>query len=238
MNPEKLSEKTKNVINNIKQRVKYENKPGGIIISAPPGRGKTTLAVILADYYEEKKINLKEQIANGYEDFMKKFPEAIKKGHKVMIYDEGGDISKRRALTVSNYNILRIYDLFRGYKIFLIHILQNFNMLDRALIDSEVPRALFYINDRNKKRAVYSCYSLKKMYYIKSFMANPKNIIKNKAFLYIPPNFKGIFFDLPYFRREELYNLSIGGKTDILKNLVKKKEEKGVKVPNFDKTFN
>ena len=198
-----------------KQRVQVENKPCGVIVVSPPGRGKTTLAIHIAETYEGKKINFKEYLANGFEDFNRVLAGArYKDDVGVVIYDEGGDVDKRRFMSDTNFKIRRILQLARGFKKFLILCIQDFSLLDESVLNTEVFQFLVFIPWRGAKHANYSCYSLNRMFWILYRMKNLKN--KSWAYRLVTPNYRGQFWNLSPSRADELETYSLGAKDTML----------------------
>jgi len=199
-----------------KQRIK-ENKPCAILIVAPPGRGKTTLAVHIAENFSGNKCIFEKQLGNGFEDFNKKLQITRALNLDEVIYDEGGDVDKRRWMSDTNYKIRRILQLYRGFKKLLILCIQDFSLLDESVLNTEVIQYMYYIDDRNMSYAKYRCYSLSRMYFVLFKMSKIKN--KNMAFELVRPNYRGTFFDLLPERAKELEEYSLMAKRNLLDDL-------------------
>lgn len=205
-----------------KKRVQEENKPCGILIVSPPGRGKTTLAVHFAEEYEGKQINFKDYIGNGFDDFNRVLAEARRRPEQgCVIYDEGGDVSKRKAMSDTNFKVQRILELARGFKKLIIFCIQDFSSLDRNVLNREVFQLMYYIPWRGKSYAKYSCYSLNRMFWLlnsmKKLAGNHMN--PQMAYRFVSPNYRGDFYNLSVVRAEELDKYSTGSK-DVLLDVI------------------
>lgn len=129
------------------ERIRTDH-PTALLISGESGTGKTTLAVHCAEFFQQAPINPEEQIGIGFDDFIRKFEQAQKKGYKVVIYDEGGDASKYRFMSTKNQNARTFLDQYRITNIFIIHIIQLFDEIDPSLSKRSAYRALLYIPKR------------------------------------------------------------------------------------------
>ena len=201
-------------IEDLKTRVQQNNKAAVIIIDGGVGEGKTTLAVHLADEYQNAEIDLEKQYAFGGIEFAAKLEKCFNERLPVVIYDEGGDFTKRQALSGFNKNMLRLFEVFRAFGIMVIVVLPNFSVLDEHLFNLKLPRMLLNCHNRSNRSGNYRAYSLKRMMYIKEFMK--KNVIKEKAYKVIQPNFRGHFLDLPKDRAEKLNKICLKGKLGIV----------------------
>jgi hypothetical protein len=189
-------------------------KASVIIIDGGVGEGKTTLAVQCADYYQGKPIDFKKQLAMGAEQFNEKLIQCFNEKLPVLIYDEAGDFSKRGALTKLNSMVNRIFETFRTFRILIILVLPNFNMLDRALFDNQIPRLLLHCHKRSRVEGRFKGYSLTQMSYIKEKMKDV--IIKSNAYKFGNPNFRGKFSNLEPLRAIELDKFTTNQKTMII----------------------
>lgn len=205
-------------------RVKRK-KASLIIVSGGIGEGKTTFAVHLADYITKTEINFKDIICIGGDNFkanLIRIAQEETKTNKVIIYDEAGDFSKRGALTSFNQMINRIFELYRGFKIIVIMVLPDFNVLDNQLFANKIPQQLYYCHGRKETYGNYKGYSLNKMYKLKEWTKKKNN--PHKPYKLVSPNIYGHFKDLSPLRSKKLDIFSTTGKIDILND---KKLEKG-----------
>jgi len=218
---------TKSLKKNIDiQLERVENKRASmIVIDGAVGTGKTTLAVEIMDYINSKTgkdkviLNPKEhpQIALGGKEFIGCFNKCYKEGYKVLTYDEGGDFSKRGAITKLNRTLNRAFETYRGFKILVIICLPNFSILDSLLFENEIPRLLVHITDRSKYQGEYFLYSLSQMNWLRYWFNKLNVATRKKAFSYVLPNAKGHFKNLPPMREKELDKLSTAGKSKVWK---------------------
>lgn len=198
----------------LKDRIK-DNKASLLVIDGGVGQGKTTLAVHIADEYQGSPINLNYQYAMGGDMFQEKLQICENLGLIVLIYDEAGDFSKRGALTSFNKRLNRIFETFRAFKILIIIVLPNFNVLDEHLFDLKIPRLLVNVTNR-KKYGNFRAYSLYRMHYIRHKMRDKRLVIKEMAYTKVYSNFKGQFLDLSPERSNELEKISTSGKKNII----------------------
>jgi len=191
-----------------------DNKASMILVDGGVGQGKTTLSVEIADFIEGKPIDLKNQLALGGTDFIKKLKLCFMNKNKVLIYDEAGDFSSRGALTQFNHMLNRVFETYRAFKIIIILVLPSFTDLDKSLFKKQIPRILIHCSERNNNYGNYSVYSLWHMWYILYKMK--KLIVKNDAFRFTTPCKHGHFLNLPAKRSKELDFISTTNKKDIL----------------------
>lgn len=202
-----------------KERIQVHNKPCAIMIVSPPGRGKTTLAVHLAEEYEGRQINYKDYIGNGFEDFNRVLASARRRPDQgVVIYDEGGDIDKKRALSDTNLKVRRILQLARGFKKLIIMCLQDYSGLDRSLLKLEVFYFMYYIPWRGGNYADYNAYSLAKMMQLLNKMNFLEKQYKLPQLAYgsVHPNYRGHFWNLSEKRASDLEVYSNEAKDSLL----------------------
>lgn len=198
-----------------------------ILIDGGVGLGKTTLATHIMDYIN-KKFGQDEvcfsrrdhpQIALGGQEFIGCFRACDKQKLHVVTYDEGGDFSKKRAITQFNHYINRVFETYRGFKILVIICLPNFNMLDSSLFDNQIPRMLLHLRDRNNNYADFVAFSLSQMNWIRYWFDKLPKGVKHKCYNHCQPNFRGHFLNLPPARSRLLDILSTYGKRNLNKNI-------------------
>jgi len=189
-------------------------KASMLVIDGGVGEGKTTLAVEAADEYQGSPIDLAKQKAIGGNDFQRKLNICVKEKLPVIIYDEAGDYNKRSALTKFNRQLNRVFETFRAFQILVIIVLPNFNVLDNALFDKQIPRMLLHCERRTRSYGTFRAYSLYRMFYIKKKMT--KLTVSAQAYSSTTPNFYGQFLDLPPKRSNELELSSMKGKKDVI----------------------
>lgn len=197
-----------------KKRV-TSKKASLIIVDGGVGQGKTTLAVLLADYIEGNFINLKSQLGLGGKDFISKLFGAVDKGYKVVIYDEAGDFDRKGAISRFNRMLNRVFDTYRTFKIIIILVLPSFKVLEDSLFDKKIPRMLVNAHTRKKNYGCIRGYSLYRMYLVKHLMKKLK--VPPQAYNIIVPNFRGNFLDLDEKRSNELDKISTESKKEVLK---------------------
>lgn len=191
-----------------------------LIFDGGVGKGKTTLASHSADFINSlhglPPIKFKEQLATGGGDFLKKLRICYDKKLPCIIYSEAGDFNRRGALTRFNALLTRTFETFRAFRIVVILDLPNFNVLDKGLFDSNVPRLLIHIDDRTAKSGNFRGYSLYRMFYLRARME--KLTVKAFAYELVRPNFYGHFLNYPPQREKELDAFTIKGKLKILRS--------------------
>lgn len=190
------------------------NKASLIVVDGPLGSGKTTLSVSFADFIQRKPINLQEQLSMGGDDFQSKLQICIDKGHRVLIYDEAGDFSKKAVMTKFNRNLSRIFDTFRTYKMIIILVLPDAMKLDNHIISSRVSRLLIHCEERSETSGKYRVFSLSDFYWI-AYHAK-QQIVKPKAYSMQRPLYVEYFHPLPKKRQTELDEISTASKREIL----------------------
>ena len=197
-----------------KDRVVNQNKASLIIIDGAVGSGKTTLGVHCCDYLMGKRIKFEEQLGTGGGDFTEKLYVCATKQYVVVAYDEAGDFTSRGALSRFNAQLNRIFETYRVFKIVVILILPNFNVLDKSLFNKGIVRALIHCHNRTNKYGCFSIYTANQIYYLLEKMRTL--IVKPKAYQYVSAWAYGKFKNLPLSRSNELDDYSSKNKLDIL----------------------
>lgn len=219
-----FSEKLAENLDDAWLRIK-KNKASCIIIDGGVGEGKTTLAVHIADYFNVKygdgqliSLNVDDhpQLAIGGKDFAKQMRTCFIKGKIVIIYDEGGDYSKRGAMTQFNAFLNRVFETYRAFRILVVICLPSMYVLENTLFDNKIPRLLLHCQDRDENDGSFKAYSLHRMFFLRSYMKKLED--KNFAYKIVQPNFLGHFLNLPPDRAKALDKLTISGKLDILQD--------------------
>lgn len=198
------------------------NKAVAIIITGGVGEGKTTLAVHCADYINSKYglpvIKLEPddypQLSIGGREFVQKMKKCFLSNLPIVIYDEGGDYSRKSAMTTFNLMLNRVFETYRALRIVVIICLPSLYVLDKSLYDNKIPRLALHCYNRNMKHGMFKGYSLHRMYYLLDDMKK----FSDKGFAYKKnePNFYGRFLDLPPERSKMLDAITVKGKLDIL----------------------
>lgn len=209
-------------IDSLMERIK-RNKASMILIDGNVGEGKTTLGVHIADYVNLRygkgvTIDLHRQLAMGGKDFGEKLLLCHDEKEAVLIYDESGDFDKKTTISRFNRNLMRIFEMYRGFKIILILCLPKFYKLENELFEIGIPRMLLHVENRSERQGSFRAFDLEQMYYIKE--AAKKIIVKPKAYDQGQPNFYGHFLDLPADRSGELDRISIASKRREVKKTV------------------
>jgi len=195
-------------------------KASVLIIEGGVGEGKTTIAVEVLDYINSKynlpPIDLidRPQLAMGGAEFMQKLRVCHEKKLPVVAYDEAGDFSRRGSLTQFNSMLNRTFETFRAFRILVVIILPNFNVLDQNLFDNKIPRLMISLKSRGSSYGSYGGYSLYRMALLRSYMQKMR--IKNYAYSLVRPNFRGHFKNLPINRCRDLDQISTSNKLAIL----------------------
>lgn len=236
--------------------------------------GKTTLAVQGIDYVNKKRgkpeMDLTQtdnvQYALGGEDFLRKLPKASAQGYRIVVYDEGGDYSRKGAMTRFNKTMEKAIDVMRVHKCIIIFVCHYFpKQVPSEMMDKGLVSCLLHCVSRKPNQS----YTEVKVYEREStaYMVNHWiKFVKVPGHIYrMTPNFKFEFHNLSEERskllamlgkakKKELWDLteiSLGGlmtQQDLASNLrvsvswVKKKikecEEEAEKVYKNKKYYN
>lgn len=203
----------------LKDRIYNKKKASLIIIDGYQGEGKSTLAIQIAEYYQQEEIDFNIQYAIGGKDFQTKFDLCIENKKQVIIYDEAGDFDKYSTYTDFNKVMTQFFRTFRTYKIFIILVLPNFNDLDPRLFKNGVPRLLIHCHKKSETSGQFSAYGLWRMEHLRlKLRTMSQKILPQEVYKYVRPNFKGEFYDLDPKKRALLDELSTKGKEDIKTN--------------------
>lgn len=170
-----FSEKLAENLDDCYTRIK-KNKASCIVIDGGVGSGKTTLGIEIADYFnkkyaeqEEVSLEIKDhiQLAMGGKEFAKYMRLCFMQGKIVIIYDEGGDYSKRGAMTQFNAFLNRIFETYRAFRILVIICLPSMSVLENTLFDNQIPRLLLHCYDRGDNNGCVKAYSLHRMFFLR-----------------------------------------------------------------------
>lgn len=204
-----------------------KKKAAMIVVDGSVGEGKTTLGVHIADY-----VNLKYgknghwvdldgehiQLAVGGKDFGEKLLLCHKEKLLVLLYDEAGDFDKKTTLSRFNRNLMRIFEMYRGFRILVVLCLPKFYKLENELFENGIPRLGVHTEGRTETQGNFRAFDLEQMYYIKHHAQ--KIIVKPKAYDFGIPNFYGHFLDLPPWRSQALDRLSTSTKRSEVRKTV------------------
>jgi len=202
-------------IDDLIERIR-KKKASLIIVDGGVGEGKTTEGVHLGDYVNVKygdrvPIDLKgPQMAMGGKEFGEKLIMCHDKNLLVIMYDEAGDFDKKTTLSRFNRNLMRIFEMYRGFRILVIICLPRFYKLENELFDLGIPRLLIHCENRTENTGNFRAFDLEQMYYIKHHAM--KIIVKPKCYDFGMCNFHGHFLDLPPERSRELDAVSVASK--------------------------
>lgn len=218
-----FSEALAESLDDLDDRVYRLNKAAMIIIDGGVGEGKTTLAIEIMDYLNQRhglpQVDLTlqgvKQLAMGGEDFGKKLLICQAAGLPVEAYDEAGDFNKRGSLSRFNALINRTFETYRAFKVIVILVLPSFSVLDQEIFDKNIPRLLIRVHSRTQNQGNGKAFSLYRMLWIREKMK--KLIVKTQAYGLVDPNFHIHFKDLSPERSKLLDDLSTKGKIKELK---------------------
>ena len=211
-------------IDDLMSRIK-KKKASLAIFDGGVGEGKTTLgAAHIVDYVNIKYGNGQPvdfngpQVAMGGKEFGEKLLVCHDKKFLVIAYDEAGDFDKKTTLSRFNRQLMRVFEMYRGFKILVILCLPRFYKLENELFDLGIPRLLIHCEDRTENQGNFRAFDLEQMYYIKHWAS--KIIVKPKCYDNGMPNFYGHFLDLPPERSAELDRVSVASKRQETKKTV------------------
>lgn len=220
-------------INDLIKRIDT-NKASCIIIDGQMGEGKTTLAVECGEYtemvynqsintknfYKYNDIILKNQLGMGGDDFQEKLQICKDNKHRVIIYDEAGDFSRRGAITQFNQRLNRVFQTFRTFRVLIILCLPCFDILDNDFFKIGVPRLLLNCHNRGESQGDIRGYGLEEMFYLKHYMK--KEVVPLKVYQKVTPNFRGHFLNLPESYCAEVDRVSTKAKEETLSSNILK----------------
>lgn len=180
----------------------HNNIPAVIVIDGGQGSGKTTLAVELTDVANfltgkpqvdlEEKENL--QYGLGAEQFLSKLPKGAMAGFKASIYDEGGDYSRKGALSRFNKALDQAMATVRTFGSIIFIIVHDVARLPSEMFTKQIVTCLIHCKQRNPN----SSYSTAEVY---SYV-NLCYVLDNKKHVVVPEwAYKGCDF---HFRFKDL----------------------------------
>ena len=217
--PERIYKFLKGALTNI-----HDNIPAVITIDGGQGSGKTTLAVELADAINhltgKPELNLLEtentQYGLGAEQFLKKLPKSSSEGYLVNIYDEGGDYSRKGALSRFNKAMDQAMATVRVYKSIIIIIVHDFAKLPREMYDKQIVTVLIHC----KQRTPGSGYSTAEIYDYNNlcYVLDNKKNVKVPEHAYKGANWHFRFKDLHPQRSQQLAKLCSIKKKELWEN--------------------
>lgn len=216
------------LIDSCKERIK-DNLPSAILIDGSSGSGKTTIAVEIGEYYQEKPLIFAEQLANGVEDFKQKLELCKDLNHSVIIFDEAGEASRKSSPSKINRTVVRLFELYRGYNILVLICLPRFYFLEGDILQLGIIRALVHTQrKRGRSYSDFKIFRVKQMmmirYWVKK-LADPTDCYK-----YGVPQTKGHFLDLAPERSKELAEFSLRSKrVEMKKNFLGIKDRMDMK---------
>lgn len=187
-----------------------------IVVDGGVGEGKTTLSTHIADY-----INIRygtgqplafegPQMAMGGKDFGEKILVCHDEKLLVLVYDEAGDLDKKTTMTRFNRNLMRIFEMYRGFQILVVLTLPRFWKLENELLDLGIWRMTVHCEDRTEHYGNFRVFDIEQTYYLKHHAT--KIIVKPKCYDFGMSNFQGQFLDLSPARSKELDRVSIAAK--------------------------
>lgn len=190
-----------------------------LIIDGGLGEGKTTLAIEIADYINEKYAGKDIEIEScqysiGAEKFVNHLTLCYHKGFHVCVYDEAGDFNKRSSLANMNKHLNNVFNMYRSLKVLVIICLPSASFLDSDLFLKGIVRGALHLHKRDKVKGYYAGYDLDRINWVKKKMDFSPT--KSLAYSKVKPNFEGEFYNLPEPRATLLDKVSTKGKLDFL----------------------
>lgn len=201
-----------------------KGKASLIIVDGNVGEGKTTMGTHVGDwvnvmYGKRGPVDFRgPQMAMGGKDFGEKLLVCHDQKLLVIIYDEAGDFDKKTTISRFNRNLMRVFEMYRGFRILVVLCLPKFYKLENELFEIGIPRMLIHCEDRTERQGSFRVFDLEQMYYIKHYAS--KIIVKPKCYDFGMPNFYGHFLDLPKERSRDLDEVSIASKRREVKKTV------------------
>lgn len=233
---EPLPQQLRDDIANLKSRILEEKLTSLLICDGEQGTGKTTLAVQIAEEYEEREIVFSEQLAMGSVDFLEKFLICTQKGHKVIIYDEVGDFNKKSTLSMMNQALNRVFETFRQHQIFVIMCTPCFDTIDNGLFKQGVPQLLCHIIEKGKTSSRFAAYSKDQLFWLKFWYT--KEVVKPLVYKKVSPCYTQTYSDIRPERRKELDAISLKGKINIIEETIKSMKDNKTRNKRRDKERN
>lgn len=202
-------------IDDLMSRIK-RNKASLVVVDGGVGEGKTTFAALMGDYINIRYGNGRPlefegpQMAMGGKDFGEKILVCHDNKLLVLVYDEAGDLDKKTTMSRFNRNLMRIFEMYRGFQILVILALPRFWKLENEILDLGIWRMTIHCEDRTENYGNFRVFDIEQTYYIKHHAT--KIIVKPKCYDFGMSNFQGHFLNLPPERCKELDRVSIAAK--------------------------
>ena len=214
--PEKIYGFIEGALLNVKSNI-----PAVIVIDGGQGSGKTTLAVQLGDIANhligKPLIDLTEkdnvQYGLGATQFLEKLPKSSSAGYKLNIYDEGGDYSRKGALSRFNKSLDQAMATVREFGSVIIIVVHDVARLPSEMFTKQIVTCLIHC----KQRSPGSSFSTAEVY---SYI-NLCYVLDNKKKVVVPEwAYKGCDFhfrfkDLSPERSKQLSILCSGKKREL-----------------------
>jgi hypothetical protein len=194
-----------------------------IAIDGTQGSGKTTLATQGVDYINAKDgkglMDLDDkdciQYAMGGDQFLRKLPQVSGQGYHVLVYDEGGDYSRKGAVTRFNKTMDRAMDIMRVHKCIIIFVCHYFpKQVPSEMVDKGIVQCLIHCKKRAPEQSFvhaqvfgYLAISFMLNYYLKKIIV-PEQIYRGV-------NFRFTFGDIEAERSKKLALLGTNRKKEL-----------------------